>query len=92
MAIVLAVQQWRQYLQHGEFYIYTDQRSLVQLNEQRLHTMRQQKVFTKLLGLQYKLLYKQGSDNRVADALSRKSISVLSHFHGYTQVDRGGNL
>jgi hypothetical protein len=35
--------------------------------------MWQQKVFTKLLGLQYKILYKQGSYNRVADALFRKS-------------------
>jgi hypothetical protein len=76
MAILLAVQQWRQYLQHAEFLIYTDQRSLTQLNEQRLHTHWQQKVFTKMLGLQYKLVYKQGSENRVADALSRKSTHV----------------
>jgi hypothetical protein len=76
MAILLAVQQWRQYLQHGEFHIYTDQRSLCQLNEQRLHTQWQQKVFTKLLGLQYKIIYKQGTDNRVADALPRKSSHV----------------
>ena len=61
------------YLQCGEFIIYTDQRSLVHLNEQRLHTPWQQKVFTKLLGLQYKIVYKQGADNRVADALSRRS-------------------
>jgi hypothetical protein len=38
MAVVMAVQQWCQYLQHGEFYIFTDQRSLTQLNEQPLHT------------------------------------------------------
>ena len=61
------------YLQCGEFIIYTDQRSLVHLNEQRLHTPWQQKVLTKLLGLQYKIVYKQGADNRVADALSRRS-------------------
>jgi hypothetical protein len=73
LAILLAVQQWRSYLQHGEFIIYTDQKSLSQLNEQRLHTQWQQKVFTKLLGLQYKVIYKKGVDNRVADALSRKS-------------------
>jgi len=35
----------------------------------------QQKVFTKLLGLQYKIVYKQGSQNRVADALSRRSVA-----------------
>jgi hypothetical protein len=38
MAILLAVQQWRQYLQHAEFIFSADQRSLTQLNEQRLHT------------------------------------------------------
>lgn len=38
MAILLAVQQWRQYLQHAEFIIYTDQKSLAQLNEQRVNT------------------------------------------------------
>lgn len=30
-------------------------------------------MFTKLLGLQYKVVYKKGTENRVADALSRKS-------------------
>jgi hypothetical protein len=38
MAIILAVAQWRQYLQHSEFLIYTDHRSLYHLTEQKLHT------------------------------------------------------
>ncbi|WVZ90589.1 hypothetical protein U9M48_036876 [Paspalum notatum var. saurae] len=71
MAILMAIQQWRSYLQHNTFHIFTDQKSLIQLSEQRLHTPWQQKVFTKLLGLDYKLVYKKGVDNRVADALSR---------------------
>lgn len=75
LAILVAVDLWWHYLQCGQFTIYTDQRSLVHLNEQRLHTPWQQKVFTRLLGLQYKIVYKQGSDNRVADALSRQSSS-----------------
>lgn len=74
LAILMAVEQWRHYLQHAEFFIHTDQRSLIHLNEQRLHTNWQQKVFTKLLGLQYKIIYKQRSTNRVADALSRKPV------------------
>jgi hypothetical protein len=37
MAIIIAVQQWRPYLQQGEFIIHTDHKSLSQLNEQRLH-------------------------------------------------------
>lgn len=35
-----------------------DQRSLVHLSDQRLNTNWQQKVFTKLFGLQYKIIYK----------------------------------
>jgi len=38
MAILLAVEQWRSYLQHSEFTIYTDQKSLAQLDTQHLHT------------------------------------------------------
>lgn len=53
LAILLVIQQWRSYLQHNEFIIYTDQKSLKQLTEQRLHTHWQRKVFSKLLGLQY---------------------------------------
>ncbi|WVZ50528.1 hypothetical protein U9M48_001773 [Paspalum notatum var. saurae] len=70
LAILLAVEQWRSYLQHQEFHIYTDQRSLTHLTDQRLNTPWQQKVFSKLLGLQYRVIYKAGANNRVADALS----------------------
>jgi len=38
MAILLAVEQWRSYLQHSEFTIYTDQKFLAQLDTQHLHT------------------------------------------------------
>jgi hypothetical protein len=75
LAILVAVDQWRHYLQTGEFIICTDQKSRIHLNEQRLHTPCQQKVFTKLLGLDYKIVYKKGADNRVADALSCMSSS-----------------
>jgi len=71
LAILLAVEHWHHYLIQGEFFIHTDHRSLTHLNEQRLNTVWQQKVFTKLLGLSYKIVYKRGSDTTVADALSR---------------------
>jgi hypothetical protein len=38
LAILLALDQWRPYLQSGEFQIVTDQRSLAHLNDQNLHT------------------------------------------------------
>jgi hypothetical protein len=73
MAILVVVQQWRSYLQQEEFIIYTYHKSLSQLNEHRLHTVWQHKVFSKLLGLQYKVMCKKGVDNRAADALSRRT-------------------
>jgi hypothetical protein len=39
LAILLAVEHWRHYLLQGEFFIHTDHRSLVHLNEQRLNTV-----------------------------------------------------
>lgn len=72
MAIILAVEQWHTYLQHAEFLILTDHSSLAHLEDQRLHMPWQEKVFTKLLGFQFKIQYKKGTDNRVADALSRR--------------------
>jgi hypothetical protein len=80
MAILLAVQQWRQYLQHSEFLIRMDHASLAHLMDQRLHTPWQHKVYMKLMGLQYRILYKKGVDNRVADALSRRPHPKLKSF------------
>jgi hypothetical protein len=80
LAILIAVDQWRSYLLHSEFDIFTDQKSLVHLNEQRLHTPWQQRVFSKLIGLQYRIVYKVGAENSVADALSRRHHDSSQHF------------
>jgi hypothetical protein len=71
LAILMAVDKWRSYLQHAEFIIRTDQRSLMHLDDKRLSTPWQHKALTKLLGLSYKIVYKKGVENKVADALSR---------------------
>jgi hypothetical protein len=72
LAILIAIEHWRSYLQLVEFIIYTDQKSLIHLNDQRLNTVWQQKVFSKLLGLSYRIVYKKGVENSAADALSRR--------------------
>lgn len=71
LTVIVAVDQWRPYLQHAESIMYTDQKSLIHLEQQRLTTPWQQKAFTKLLELQYQIKYKKGTDNTAADALSR---------------------
>jgi hypothetical protein len=71
MALIVAVDKWRQYLQHQEFIIRTDHKSLAYLIEQNLHSDMQRKAMARLMGLQFKVVYRQGKENIPADALSR---------------------
>lgn len=72
MAILLGISKWKSYLQLREFTIITDHKSLTHLADQKLQQCLQHKVFIKLLGLQYKIQYREGVENRAADALSRQ--------------------
>jgi hypothetical protein len=45
----------------------------------------QHKALTKLLGLQFKIVYNKGLDNRVADAFSRNPTSGDDHFMALSQ-------
>lgn len=72
MVVLSVVDRWRHYLQGGHFIIRTDHHSLKYLLEQRVTTTLQQKGLTKLLGLDYEVEYKKGTENRVVDALSRR--------------------
>lgn len=67
----MATTKWHHYLQGHHFIIKTDHQSLKYLLEQRLSTMLQQKWIAKLLGIDYKIVYKKTTENRVVDALSR---------------------
>ena len=76
LAILMAMDKWRPYLQRGEFVIKTDQKALTHLDDQRQSTPWQHRAPTKLLGLNYKIIYKKGYENRAADALSRRRHSA----------------
>jgi hypothetical protein len=51
MAIVIAVDKWRSYLQHQQFIIKIDHRSLLFLTEQRVQTKVTTQGLTKTHGL-----------------------------------------
>ena len=53
LAILMAVDKWRTYLQAQPFVIHTDHKSLLHLTEQKIHTKIQQKVLLKLMDLDY---------------------------------------
>ena len=51
LAIILAVEKWRQYLQHAKFVIRTYHKSLLYLTEQRVSSKIQHKALMKLMNL-----------------------------------------
>lgn len=71
MAILEAIKKWKHYLASTSVIIRTDQQSLKYIHEQRLVEGIQHKLLVKLLGFNYKVEYKRGMENRVADAISR---------------------
>ena len=77
-ALVLAVTKWKHYLVGHHFVIRTDHQALKHLLEHMLTHPLQHKWLTKLLGLDYKIQYKRGSDNGAVDALSRNRVEGTS--------------
>jgi hypothetical protein len=67
----MVVDKWRQYIQHQEFLIKTDHKSLAYLNDKSPHSEMQKKAMARLMGPKFKIVYTKGKDNAAADALSR---------------------
>lgn len=58
--------------------IRTDQKILKSLNDQAIHTPKQQLWLHKFLGYNFTIEYRRGKDNLFADALSRSVMLALS--------------
>lgn len=63
------------------FIIKIDHQSLKFLLEQKITITLRQKGYVKLLGLDFSILYKKGSENGAADALSRKIEKEKPYFN-----------
>jgi len=79
LAVIMAIDKWRQYLQRGPFTILTDHKSLCNLADQQLSTELQKKAMSKLVGLQFEFKYKRGVENGAADSLSRVGHLLAAH-------------
>ena len=75
----MKIEKWRPYLQCQEFIICTNHKSLSFLTEQNLHSDLQRKAMTRLMGLQFKVVYCKGKENVAADALSRCVVDTDKH-------------
>ncbi|PHT77018.1 hypothetical protein T459_20540 [Capsicum annuum] len=87
IVVLAAVDRWKHYLQGGHFIIKTDHQSLKYLLDQRATTLLPQKGLTRLMGLDFEVQYKKGTDNRVADALSRRVKEEVAELRAITTVE-----
>lgn len=71
LALLMAVDRWRPYLQRDEFIIKIDHHSLCFLEDQNLQSPLQRKAMDMLMGLQFRIQHKKGAENHAADSLSR---------------------
>lgn len=76
LAVLLVVKKWHAYLIGKHFLIRTDHQSLRFLADKQTITPYQQKWVAKMLGYDYSIVYRSGSSNVVANALSRRSHEV----------------
>lgn len=87
LAVMMAIDRWRPYLQCGPFTILTDHKSLVNLQDQQLGTDLQRKAMAKMVGLQFHFKYKKGVDNGTADSLSRVAHLMATSTISYYRPD-----
>lgn len=80
MAILYAVDKWRHYVLGQVFTILTDHKTLKHMLDQRITTPAQHHWLSKLLGYNYKVEYRVGNLNTVADALSRVELYSIQAF------------
>jgi hypothetical protein len=76
MEIIHALKKWCPYLIGRHFKVKTDHDSLKYFLEQRLSSKEQQKWVTKILGCDFEIVYKKGTQNVMEDTLSRKDENV----------------
>jgi transposase InsO family protein len=73
IGLVQAVRYWRAYLWGRAFTVKTDHYILKYLLDQRLATIPQHQWVSNLMGFDFRVQYKSGKSNMVADALSRRN-------------------
>lgn len=79
IALLNVIDRWRHYLHYKHFIVWTNHYSLKYLLEQKVTSAIKQKVLTKLLGLDFEVQFKKGTENRVANALLREFEDLIVH-------------
>ena len=75
-AITEAVAKFRHYLLGHHFIIRTDHKSLKEMQTQAIQMPEQQAWLLKLLGFDFTIEYRKGTNNQGANSLSRKFMAL----------------
>ena len=84
--VVFALKIWRHYLYGACHQIYTDHKSLKYIFTQKELNMRQWRWLELVKDYDCKILYHPGKASRVADTLSRKSITTSMSIHTMPEI------
>jgi hypothetical protein len=79
LALVHALRKWKHLLIGGKFTVYTDQKALKFLLTAPTRTDRQERFLTDIMRFMPDIRYVKGTDNVVADALSRRADLATLH-------------
>ncbi|XP_059067545.1 uncharacterized protein LOC131858349 [Cryptomeria japonica] len=77
-AMVQSLRKWRHYLLSKEFIVFTDNHALSFLNRQEKLNHRHVKWMEFLQAYTFSIKHKKGVTNKVADALSRRTLAIQS--------------
>ncbi|RVW54072.1 Transposon Ty3-I Gag-Pol polyprotein [Vitis vinifera] len=77
-AVVQAIRHWQHYLSYKEFVLYSDHEALRYLNSQKKLNSRHAKWSSFLQLFTFNLRHCAGIENKVADALSRKTLLLVN--------------
>ena len=86
LALVWAVQKFRTYLHGHRFVVHTDHASLKWLNDARFNNSKLERWALRLQEHDFTVAYKKGSENLVADALSRLVSAHALQFSAVEQI------
>ena len=78
LAVVFGLEQFKHYVEHQHFVLYTDHNALVSLVKKKVMTRRLARYASFLQTFDFELKYLKGRMNQVADALSRRPHSAPS--------------